>query len=1503
MSPLLTTAAAVAGWLVATAALAAGVTVSDSGTPVVSIPIAVPPGIAGMEPKLSIVHTGSALSGPLGVGWTLQGLGNITRCPLTFAIDTKRASVGFAPTDKLCLDGQRLIPVNASGAPVMTLDDARGVASGSVEFRTEKDTYSRIRAYGIANGSDVNGPLYFKVWTKAGQIFEFGNTADSRIEAQGKNVVMAWAVNRISDTVGNFIDFTYEERSVAAGSGPTAGPTSGKEWNIQRIFYTGRTAQTAANRVDFVYTDRSFGLAEAFQQGSKNLSVRQLTEIRTFTNQQSSDPLPAPGAIPATNSIPVKIVKLSYETAAAPSTGRLRLKSIAECAGTAPTKCLPPYEFTYANGGNETYVEHGGFNLAGQWLHDKLGTKGLLTGDFNGDGRTDILRWSDNPVENALWLSTGNPASLFAATTGFNLTGTYLGRSNGCYHSILGDFNGDGRTDILRVFAAYDLDRKPLPPCGTDVQQTALFLAGENGSFTGPIPLPAGLGLERYRKSENCGGPGGANWCSEPSFVCQDSVPMNPGRNFHIGDFDGDGLLDILITKFPGVSLTDANTYTNCLARAYSCPGNDCNRLWTGNGAGGFTEKTGVLPQKSLFTNPGADYQDRLFVDLNDDQRADIVSFEPYYEIQYSTPDGYVNRPNTAGCNGPDTLLLDANGDRRTDFFCVGLLNVGLGGESGFSSIRSAIEGSGPFHFQYNSVGNGFFFGQVVTIGVEAADFNGDGRVDILRWDKNRIANELWLANADGTYTVSSSFAAWAKNYNLRDRFDPNVAGTGLYDFYLGDFTGRGSVEILRVADGTGGLNRLLTKFDATPPDQLLSVKSPTGSTTQIAYQWLTSPINPIYETQLGTSGASAYPIADIQPALSLVASVTNDAGVGSLTTTQRYFYKGMKIDYNGRGALGFKEIQREFQGPSGEWLTEVTTHRIDFPFIGSAEKVVTRRGQINQTGQVELSQSLYTYCDKLVNVTGCGDATQSSMVPLRRPYVWKTNATAKDLSGAALPTTDTTTTVNSWGDPSTIDMVTTTTVDAQTRTYRKFTTNTYFNENTSGDIWYLGRLDRSTVQSSLTYNAMPTTTAGNAPNATAIEGLPLSVALNPSSVNVVGSAPGLLSANVTANVTGGVPNYTYSWVRTGGATNLISLTNGNQATATFSVTLNYGGSANESFRVTVTDGASTVATADITVAFSVPTNPPVASISPSPVICYRPNPGVATSNATVSVAGGQPPFSYAWVRLSGSRIAVSGGQSATFSATLGWSENFTETFRVTVTDALGRTSAPTVNVTCTSPPPLAASVAPASVSGSRIGAGTVTTNTVTVTPSGGTGGYSYAWSPATSNGISVSSTTAQTVSFSASLAEETSASATFTVTVTDSAGNQVSYPVAASLIAYPIPTVVLSTINIFEEKFVANGASASFNNSVIATIAKGLPPYTLTWVRTAGVTPLTVTPNPTTLAAAGTKSFSFTATVQSDHVSYGEFQLVVTDARGAPGTSANLTVNYVSTCAIGLCP
>ena len=121
--------------------------VSESGAATYSIPIAVPPGTAGMEPKLSLQYNSQSGNGLLGMGWSLGGLSSISRCPQTQAIDGVRGSVNFDANDRFCLDGQRLMVVSGS------------YGADGAEYRTEQESFSRIISYGAAG----SGPASFKV--------------------------------------------------------------------------------------------------------------------------------------------------------------------------------------------------------------------------------------------------------------------------------------------------------------------------------------------------------------------------------------------------------------------------------------------------------------------------------------------------------------------------------------------------------------------------------------------------------------------------------------------------------------------------------------------------------------------------------------------------------------------------------------------------------------------------------------------------------------------------------------------------------------------------------------------------------------------------------------------------------------------------------------------------------------------------------------------------------------------------------------------------------------------------------------------------------------------------------------------------------------------------------------------------------------------------------------------------------------------------------------------
>jgi hypothetical protein len=1108
----------------------AQVSVSGSGTPSYSQAIAVPPGIGGMQPNLSLSYSGGGVNGPVGLGWSVQGISMITRCPATRYTDAMPRGVRFDQNDKLCLDGQRLIQTNATGVVTPAavydgngkltsfpqVDDARGLASGVREYRTEKDSFARIRAYGIANGSDANGPAYFKVWTKAGQIYEYGagpasdDNTKAAIAAQGKSIVMVWAVARISDVVGNYIDFKYEvNNNVVWGSGPTAGsPTPGLEWNIAEIQYTGNisAAQAPTNKVIFRYADRSVDRAEAYQQGSKNVSVRLLQGIDSYVNSANPGTL-GPAAVVARK---VRSTNLVYDTSGV--TQRSRLATITECTGASTPVCLPPVRFNYSAGGTDAFTANSSFTgdpLATTTLMSSTGTLGVIPIDYDGDGRTDLLRWSDTPSLNKLWRSNGN--GTFTLVAGFNITANALFTSNGCYASLVLDFNGDGLPDLFRSSNAKNAQglacSSPAP--------NYLFLNQGNGTFT--LQNITGVTLTRDPSTvlHECGG------------TCEwNFTGWTYGETYFLLDVNGDGRVDVVKAILPAVAATQPVPPDPCLSTV-------CTRIYLGDGVGGFTEKTPLsnVANKALFvmvqgTQLG---QQRNVIDIDGDGLADIASAG---NIHRGSLQGWRSLGNgdfenigfTGGTAAACDYPVDFNADGRTDCLYVSAAVA--------SNYLRLSDGSTQFKkaAAFNLTTTGFEL-KGNGIGSQLIDINGDGRTDILRWKDTPADNKIYVSQGDGTFLASPTF-------NLTVGANLLAHSNGDTSFVLGDFLGNSSVQILRLKGtptaGAASANQLYVKADPSLPDQLQSVISPAGLKSTVIYGSLANSSSGRYVSDRGTSDAASYPLVDLTVASPVVVTVETDVGVGSHKVQTEFAYKGLKAAVDGRGMLGFRRSVQQSVAPNGDALSTWTDYLLDEPYAGVARRTETRKGPWTNASAQLLSWTTNTYCDR-TSATNPDTATDTTPCTtnarVRKPYIRKSVEQGADLDGSALPTVTTISTYDDHGNPTAINVTSEATFAGGNRQYTKSTANTFCAPDSggcpnsiAGDNWILGRLTRSTVTNTVpNLLASLTASAGDAPNATAISGVltPAALAFSGCSSTTPTTTPTVATLSCTLSNTG----------------------------------------------------------------------------------------------------------------------------------------------------------------------------------------------------------------------------------------------------------------------------------------------------------------------------------------------------------------------------------------------
>lgn len=1052
------------------------INISGGGTPSYSFGIAVPPGIAGMSPNIGLLYSASTVNGPVGLGWAIQGISMITRCAGNRRIDSLARAVDYGIDDKLCLDGQRLIQTNAVGseAGIAQQNDSLGGAGFVREYRTEKDMYARIRAYGTFAGDPANGPAYFKVWTKSGQIYEYGvnsnTTANAQITAQGKNVIVAWPVSRIADTLGNYMDFQYEQRDVATGSGIVANtPMAGREWNLLEIRYTGNGAQLPTSKVVFSYSDRAAGpdRAETYHAGSKNVSIRLLNSVRTYINWPAGQVAQPAGAVK------VKTIKLTYDTG--PISQRSRVKQITECAGAAEAQCLPATTFNYADGGDSNYSVNAAFKdgpLSLLPMQNATGTYGMLQGNFFGSGRTDILRWGDNPMDNVLYKNDGE--GVFSVASGFNLKDQNLFKNNGCFTSTAADFNGDGLTDILRTMSATSSSGVS---CGTI--RNVLYLSNGDGSFRATEITGIDFTKRQSIKEEHydCLQPRSKTYiknCSEPGDTFLGSM-RTLGRTFHVLDVNNDGLLDIVTTIAPFYGQN-----INPPSDAVLCAGIECTKVYLGQANGGFVETTSNLLHLSVYADPKGNsyelYKRPYLADINGDGATDfLVDSGVWLSRGDGNFDTSAATQGAVSCGSP----MDFNGDGRTD--CLMPYSLSSSYPTRLMISDGTFTPKEAKNFATTPPGqqlyeNAWVSGSYAqTVGTQFADIDGDGRSDIVRWKDDAGQNAIFLSNGDGTFRQDSTF-------NLTSPNDQLQKSDGSASFMLGDFTGRGNTEILRLrttlsGESNANRNLLYVKTNSTPPDQLQSVVSSTGIKTTLSWVTLTNEASGRYTSDRKNPAlAAVYPIADVVMPSYVVATTTTDSGVGNIPVLTQFSYAGLKVASDGRGWLGFRETRRQSAAANGAPITVVTQYLQD-SYTGMARWSETYLGSIDDVskavGQL-LSRSTYAYCDKTAAATTSTSTSPcATNAKVQRPYLYQSVEEGKDLTGAPLPVVTTTNSFNNSGDP--VSIVVKTEGDALGihQSFVKTSVNDYKADNIAGDNWILGRLQKATVQNDVP-NSLP---------------------------------------------------------------------------------------------------------------------------------------------------------------------------------------------------------------------------------------------------------------------------------------------------------------------------------------------------------------------------------------------------------------------------------------------
>jgi RHS repeat-associated protein len=379
-----------------------------SGTANLTLPIEVPRGRNGLQPRLELSYSSGFGNGRFGLGWTVPvpGIARLTsRGVPRYRDDTDVFVLG---------GGHELVPVGDQNAAV-------------VAHRPQVEgLFARITRH-----RGAGGPGWWEVATPDGLVSQYGSALPATGEPaltrdpDDPRRVFGWALTRTADPFGNLIVYDYER---------DRGESSAHRWDepiLKRIRYAEQRVDGDLRflaSVTFDYEARPDPFSDHRAGFERRTSVR----CRAITTAVQTD-----------TDLPVRRYELRYEQDAHNGVSLLAGVAVVHFDDAGAEQAgLPPMSFGYSRLRPErrTFDPVRGDDLPTASVADS----DVELADLDGDGLPDVLELGDVPRywRNLGELSFDRPRVVAATPVGMRLGNPGV---------QLLDADGDGTVDLLRT--------------------------------------------------------------------------------------------------------------------------------------------------------------------------------------------------------------------------------------------------------------------------------------------------------------------------------------------------------------------------------------------------------------------------------------------------------------------------------------------------------------------------------------------------------------------------------------------------------------------------------------------------------------------------------------------------------------------------------------------------------------------------------------------------------------------------------------------------------------------------------------------------------------------------------------------------------------------------------------------------------------------------------------------------------------------------------------------